>query len=1070
MKHVFGTLFLILFCFFSYTQESFNGKVLDNTNREPLPGVQIREKNTNNSALSSTDGSFSIELSSDTATLVFSLATYKTLEINIQDYKGSIFFLESVNNDLDQFVLTAEGKEQDKDELGYAVQEIQGDNLSEAPSVNFVDNLAGKVAGVTVSQGATGVGSTSKITIRGESSFTNNNPLFVVDGTPINNNSIVNFTTDAAAGFQEVDFGNGGMEINAEDISSLTVLKGPSAAALYGTRANNGVIVIKTKNGGYKPGLGVSFSTATYVDRPFKLPVFQNKYGQGNSGEFEFVDGLGGGINDNISYSWGPMLDAGILIPQFDSPVTLADGTVVRGGDVAVHGGLPITATPFNSYPNNLRNFYEYGITTVNNVAISNGFENGSFRLSYTDFKSNSFIPGVDLNRNTVFASMNFYPSERLSVHSSLFYIHSNSGNRPSNGYGSENINYSLVAWGPRSLNISAMEDYWQPGLENIQQYSFNYTYFDNPYFLLYENTNSFNRNRVFGNVAAEYDLSDHFSLAFRTGMDNSAEKRYFKRHFSTNRFKNGAYAEQDVSFIEMNTDLRLNYFWKNDKIKLNASIGANRMDQHAVNNQTQTTSLAQPGVFSFNNAASPIEVFQTGGRKRINSVYSLVNIGFKDIVFVNLTGRNDWSSALASETNNAVGFFYPATSVSYLLSNHFELPDMISFLQIRASVAQVGNDTDPYQTSTAYVSQTSFNSQPTFSASNLIPNQNLLPEKTSSYELGAQIELKERISLDLTYYNATTKNQIIALPVPISSGASERVVNGAQVNTQGIEALLSYEIIRKENLKWFTALNFSKNVSTVSDLPEGVDRLTLGYAAVYDNQNQRVWFQVEEGGRIGDMYGTGYLKNENGRFVIGTDGKYIIDDSLKKIGNYNPDFILGWSNSIHYKNWDINFLFDWRQGGELVSRTLSLAAVGGQLIETEDRPENGIIADGQVNVGTDDNPIWEENTTAVSAETYFRQYYDRNHEENNTYNASYFKLRQFSISYTISGSKNNGFFKTGNDLKISLIGRNIFAFSHIPHFDPEQLAVQGNNFVSGVEDMSYPTARSIGLKLNYNF
>jgi len=277
--------------------------------------------------------------------------------------------------------------------------------------------------------------------------------------------------------------------------------------------------------------------------------------------------------------------------------------------------------------------------------------------------------------------------------------------------------------------------------------------------------------------------------------------------------------------------------------------------------------------------------------------------------------------------------------------------------------------------------------------------------------------------------------------------------------------------VFTEKELKWNTQFNFSQNVSTVETLPEGAGTITLAYSRVYDNVNQTVYFQVEEGGRIGDMYGTGYARNENGDFIIdATTNNYVADNALIKLGNYNPDFMLGWNNNFSYQNWNLNFLFDLRYGGELVSRTQALAGVAGQLAETENRPTEGIVAEGVVNVGTEDSPVWQENTTAIPAETYYRTFYDRNHEENNTYDATYLKLRQFSVGYTFTGGSEKGFMKKGNSLSISLIGRNLLAFSQIPHFDPEQLAVQGNTFVSGVEDMSYPTARSIGLKLGYNF
>ena len=1072
MYQIYLSCFLFLVTSLGIAQ-NFNVSGIVSDEGETLPYASIKEKGTTNSTYSDSLGRYSFNVSSDTSTLVFQFFGYKTLEQKINGRNQVNANLKISEVQLNEVVITALGIKRESKALGYATQELREEEVAEIKSPNFVDNLAGKVAGVTVSQGATGVGSTSKITIRGEASFTNNNPLFVVDGTPINNNTILNETNEAAAGFQEVDFGNGAMEIDADNVASVTVLKGPSAAALYGTRASNGVIIITTKDGSdaYKPR--VSYSSSAFVERAFQLPKFQNKYGQGNSGEFEFVDGLGGGTNDNITYSWGPRLDQGLLIAQYDSPVTLPDGSVVRGGDVAVHGGVPITPSAFESHPDNLKNFYQTGLTLINNIAVSSGFDEGHFRLSYTDMRSESIIPGVNLDRKTLGARLTFNPIEKLQIGTSLHYVNSQSDNRPSGGYGSENTNYSLVAWGPRSLNIENLEDYWQPGLEGVQQYSFNYTFFDNPYFILLENRNAFNRDRLFGNISAKYNFNKKLSVAVRSGMDYSDELRTFRRAYSTNRFRVGAYAEHDVFYRENNTDILINYKEDvNKDIAVDFSLGANRLDQHASSVQTQALSLAQPGIYNLSNAASPLEVFQTTSRKRINSIYGLVKLSYKNFLFVDVTGRNDWSSALATpESTDNISFFYPSISTSYILSNTVELPSVISFAKLRASWAQVGNDTDPYQTTTSFVAGTAYNSQPTFSANDLIANSNLVPEQTSAVEFGTDVRFfNDRLRVDLTYYNAVTKNQIISLPVPISSGYNEQVVNGGQVRSKGFEAILGVTPVKTKRFTWNAIANFSRNVATVEELPDEAGRITLAYSRVYDNVNQTVWFQVEEGGKIGDFYGTGYLKNENGDFVVGDDGKFIVDNRLQKLGNSNPDFILGITNNFQLNNWDFGFLVDWRQGGEIVSRTLALAGVGGQLLETEDRPEEGIVAEGVVNVGTDDNPIWEQNTTAVSAETYYRQFYDRNHEENNVYSATYLKIRQLSIGYTFDLNKDKGLFQAGRKLRLSLIGRNLYAFSKIPHFDPEQLAVQGNQFVSGVEDMSYATARSFGIKLDYQF
>ena len=1063
MKHIF--MWMILFVTsISFSQIKISGTITDKITGDGIPSVTISTSKENGTT-SSIDGTYSITVQDKNQILTFSYLGYKSQKIKADNQTIINIQLEEIETNLNEIVVTALGLNRKTKELGYVVQELKTKDLTEVKTANFLDNLSGKLAGVTISQGATGVGSSSKITIRGEASFSNNNPLFIVDGTPINNNTVFNFTNEAAAGFQEIDFGNGAMEVNPDDIESVTVLKGPSAAALYGTRASNGVIVINTKDGSKKKGLGISINSSVTFDSAFRLPEFQNEYGQGNGGNFEYGNGLGAGVNDVISYSWGPRLDAGNLIPQFDSPVNLPDGTFVRGGDNSLYSGIPITPTAFNSNPNNLKDFYQTGLTTINNISINDSFESGSYRLSITNLDSESIIPGVNLDRKTVALKMNFNPTEKTKITSSVNYVNSSSDNRPSNGYGSENVNYSLVAWGPRSLNINSLRDYWQPGLEGVQQYNFNYRYFDNPFFILHENTNSFLRDRVFGNIGIKHNFTENLSISLRSGMDYSSEKRKFKRNFSSNRFANGAYAEHDVFFREINTDFLINYNTNFGDLSFDVSFGGNRLDQKASTTQSQTLNLAQPGIFSLNNAASPIEFFQFNSEKRINSLYGIAKFGYKDYLFVDITGRNDWSSALATPFSvDGTSFFYPSISTSFIASNLTELPKSISFAKLRASVAQVGNDTNPYQTSGAFVSQTAFNGQPTFSNQDFIPNANLKPEITTSYEFGADLRFfKDRLHVDFTYYNATTKDQIISLPIPISSGYNQQVVNGGKVNTTGVEIILGGTPIRNENFSWNTTFNFATNKSVIKDLPQENGRLTLALSRIYDSANQTVYFQVEEGGEIGDMYGTGYLKNENGDFIIKEDGTFIADNTLKKIGNYTPDFTLGWNNSFTYKDWNASFLFDWRKGGEIVSRTRALGNVGGQLAETANR-DTDIVAQG-VNQTTG-----LPNTVAVSPESYYRQFYDRNHEENNVYDASFLKLRQFSIGYTLN--LNEGFLglKDPSTMNFSFIGNNLFVITENPHFDPEQLAVQGNGFVSGVEDMSYATSRSLGFKVGFNF
>ncbi|MEO0734717.1 MAG: TonB-dependent receptor, partial [Bacteroidota bacterium] len=558
------------------------------------------------------------------------------------------------------------------------------------------------------------------------------------------------------------------------------------------------------------------------------------------------------------------------------------------------------------------------------------------------------------------------------------------------------------------------------------------------------------------------------------SGMDYSSEQRRFRRHFSTNRFAQGGYAENDVFYREINTDLLLDYRPQlTGDFSFNLLAGANRLDQRAQNTQAQALTLAQPGIFRLSNAASPVEIFDQTATKRINSIYGLAKIGYRDFLFLDVTGRNDWSSALATPENaDNTSFFYPSASLSFLADRALSLPSSISYLQLRAGWAQVGNDTDPYRTSSIFVAQTPFGGQPTFSEQSVLAAPNLVPERTTSVEVGADVRFfDDRLGLDVTYFDQVTDNQILSLPVPVSSGYRQQIVNGGRVSSSGLEAVLSLRPVWNDNVKWTSRLNFSTNRATVDELPDGTERFTLAYSRVYNSVNQTVFFIVEEGGRIGDIWGTGYLRNEAGELVLNDSGGFIADNNLKKLGNANPDFILGFQNNFRLGNFDFGLLLDWRQGGQLVSRTLALAGVAGQLEETVDRPGDGFIIDGVQLLGTPENPSYEPNETPISAESFYRSFYNRNHEENNVYDASFLKIREVSLTYRLSKEQLADSFLSGLEgLSLSLIGRNLHAFTAIPHFDPEQFAIQGDNLVGGVEDIAYPTARSFGLNLGLTF
>ncbi|MEM9650332.1 MAG: SusC/RagA family TonB-linked outer membrane protein, partial [Bacteroidota bacterium] len=542
-----------LVSFVGYSQTIFSGAVLDENN-VPLPGASVVVQGSNIGVATDFDGNFEIELPDGNQILIVSYIGYISQEYDTSGKTSASIVLQPDSQKLDEVVVTALGIKKEKKRLGYAVQEVQGDNLVTARETNVTNSLAGRAAGVQITGGSSGVGSTSLITIRGEGSLIpdNNSPLFVVDGIPISNRTISN----RAEGNLETDFGNGAQDINPDDVESISILKGPNATALYGSRGLNGVVLITTKSGKNTQGLGISFTQNLTFETALRIPKYQNSYGQGAGGEFAFLDGFGGGTNDNIDESWGPALD-GRLIPQHDSPTTSG----FRAGDFAVRPRNPdgtfadeITPTPWISNPDNIEDFFKTGTTSTTNLSITGGNEFGNLRLSLTNLTSEGILPNTDYDRRTYAFSGSYRLKEWFKVSSSINYVNSNSDNRPNNSYGTENIMY-LWVWFGRQINMNSLRNYWQPGLEGRQQFNYNYNWHDNPYFTMFENTNGFNKDRIFGNVRADIDITKNLSLMLRTGIDYFSELRTGRRAYSTQRFARGQYREDDIFFKEQNTD-----------------------------------------------------------------------------------------------------------------------------------------------------------------------------------------------------------------------------------------------------------------------------------------------------------------------------------------------------------------------------------------------------------------------------------------------------------------------------------------------------------------------------------
>ena len=1075
---------LQLFVLTALAQENtYRSRVVDN-NQLPIPYAAVYEEGTQNYTTTDENGYFELVIPSKRFTLQISSIGFKTLTVQVEDGQlPMILEMTTSQEQLDEVVVTALGIEKDKRALVSAVSTVSSDKLVTVPQTNLVNSLAGQVAGIQITNGSSGVGSSSRIIIRGENSLSGSNqPLFVVDGVPISNEQITSDLVNNGA-LQEVDYGNGSSEFSSDDIESISILKGAGSAALYGARAANGVVLITTKRGNKAKGFGVSINSNFTIETLLTLPDYQNVYGLGFNGAYAFQDGTGAGIGDGGISSYGPRLDAGLLIPQFDSPSVDVNGNPVRAGDVLSRrlpdgSFTPITPTPWVARPDNVRNFFETGITYQNNIAISNTTEKSSTRVSYSNLRNEGIVPNTDLKRDGIALSLDQILSDRLKVNTFVNYINTRSGNRPNLGYGYENVLYGFN-WTGRQANIESLRDYWQAGQTGRQHFDINYLWLTNPYLTLFENTNSFNKNRVLGNVSATYDFSDHLSLKVRAGLDTYNENREFRRAVSTNANPFGSFRKDNVRFNELNTDFLFTYKNNfNEDWYYTLTAGANRFDQKIDYSFAEASQLAIPEIYTLANSRAPLLGNSENLDKRINSVYGTANFAYRNELYVDFTYRNDWSSTLPSGSNS---FGYYSAGLSFIASNAFELPEELSYLKLRLSAASVGNDTDPFQNTQTF--QLNGNYGPNFRVTNetVLKNTNLKPERLDAYELGLEAWfLNGRIQFEGSAYQNVSKDQIISRPISNATGFNSFNENGGKIRTRGLELMLSASPIRTTDFTWNTSVNFSTYRSVVTELPAGVDQFVTATANVFSGSggSNTVFYIAREGGRVGDMYGTGFVQID-GQDLYDANGLPVQDANLRKLGNYNPDFTLGFNNSFSYKNFDFTILFDWRQGGTIVSRTKALGSTSGVLKETllgrEGGSENtqfvdgnGVVGNGVVNVGTLDNPQYVPNTTAVAASRFNNAYYDRGNEASALYDASYVKLRQLSIYYTFPQriTKSLGV----ENLKVGLIGSNLLLFTENPHFDPELNALQERNIVYGVEDFSYPSTRSFGVSLKTNF
>ncbi len=1097
---------LLLYASVSYAQTRVTGRVISGEDGAAIPGANILVKGTALGTITDAEGNFSVEVSSSDAVLTISFVGYKTQDVALAGQTTVDVTLESDAKYLSEVVVTALGIPKEKKALGYAVQSISSESITTARETNVVNQLAGKIAGVTVVGSNSGIGGSSRVSIRGERSvdLNKNQPLYVIDGVPISNG----ITGGSGRGNLEVDFGNGASFVNSDDIESMTVLKGAAAAALYGSRAANGVIIIKTKSGKGSKGLGVEINSNTTFESVLRLPEYQNVYGQGNGngGDFAFVNGGGAGLTDGVDESWGPAFN-GQLYPQFNSPRTLGGQSIpFRGGDLNAPAGSVITPTPWLNDADGVENFFQTGRTLTNNVALVGANEQGDFRLSYTSLDQTGTVPNTDLKRNTVSFGGGFNLSPKFSARAFVSYIKSESDNRPSLSYGTENIMYLFNCWLPRSVNVADLKDYWMPGAEGTRQFNFNYNYHDNPYLTVYENTNGQYVDRLIGNISLKYDFTNWLSLQLRTATDFASERRQYRRAFSTQRFPFGQYREAKVVTEERNSDFLLTF--NKDIVPstftLTASVGGNQLDQKSEYLEINAPQLNIPGIFNLTNFRAPLQSEQTDVRKSINSLYGTAQVGYKNILFLDLSARNDWSSALTlpqALKDAGIGtqdnsYFYSSAAVSAIISDMFQGPEFLSFAKLRGSISQVGNDTDAFTFTQSYNPSDPFGNSQVYGETDRLANFSLKPEISTSYEGGFDIKFfQNRIGLDVTYYHTNTKNQILNIPLSITSGYNSRAINAGEIKNYGVEIMLNVIPVKLDNgFQWNLDVNFSSNRSEVVSLSDGLTNFVMA--------SRRVSIEARVGERMGDMYGIGFARVQNtdsdkpyysangqfvGEMVFDSQGRPIRTSDRIKLGNYNPDWMAGINNMFTYKGFRISALFDIRQGGEVYSETQTVGREGGIIIETLEGRENGyypqasvagdpqllnapegtyVIGDGVVSNG--DGTFSVNETRVLPRQWHSAWTGGRNIAEGVTYDASFVKLREMQIGYTFSDKV---FTKTPfRSVSIAFVGRNLALWTDVPHIDPEVMSYSGGTALPGIEYMSIPSSRSYGFNIGLKF
>ncbi|MBT3423976.1 MAG: SusC/RagA family TonB-linked outer membrane protein [Bacteroidetes bacterium] len=1031
-----------------------SGKVTSAEDGTALPGVTVIVKGTTLGTSTDVEGNYQMSIPEKSTFLSFSFIGKKTVESEIGSRTVINVTMEDDVMNLDEVVVTAIGITKTEKSLGYSATQIGAEEITKANVPSVLNSLQGKVAGVNISSASSNPGASTRVISRGFSSLAGSNQvLYVIDGVPIDNTSLGSSSLNGGT-----DFGNRGNDINPEDIESVTFLKGSAGTALYGSRAANGVIVITTKKGRLAPaGSGkkaaqITFATSAMFDSPLKLPTFQNEYGEGFFGETDLLENT----------SWGP---------KFDGKDRLW-GHVVDNSQ---------KLKPYVALPNNVRDFFDVGQTLTNSLSITNATENSSYYFSYSNVNADGIFPtNVDQYKRNTIALRGFSKlANNFTSSASINYVKKQSSFVPT---GQDQSVYNNIMQTPRDISLLELRDY-QDKFNNLDNYYSLYT--ANPWYTLSEHGNRLNEDRVFGSIGLDYALNDWITSTLRVGSDIANAQIDQWRAITSMEGNNASNSNSDVGRVsnqsffsrEFNTDLLVNFIRDiNEDIEFKGLVGWNVNQRNSKSLFAQVIGLDIPYFYHISNSSATPVVDETTSKRRLMGLFASVDLGYKDYLYLTLTGRNDWSSTLPKENNT---FFYPGANLSFIFTELVDL-DFLPFGKLRAGWAQTGNDADPYDIYSVFVSAGQADgfrnlNYPlagninAFEVSNQIGNPNLQPEITTEFEIGTDLRFfNNRIGVDFTYYNKNITNLIWPVSLAYSTGFSTQVLNLGNITNKGVELLLTATPVKSKDFRWDITFNFTKNNNELVELAEGLDQVSLGGLST-------ITFVAKPGHPIGLIEGIVPLTDDDGNIVVDNNGIPVADEEKEIYGDAQYDYMFGVTNNLKYKNVTFSFLIDVRQGGLMYSRTADIQYFAGTAPQTlyNDR-QPFIVPNSVVQTGTDANgdPVYEENTNAITNDVLYTYWGNGGTMLDRAFviDKSFVKLREVVLSYNLP---NKWFAKTPfSNAQLSIVGRNLLLWTPQDQtfIDPE-LTTFGNDLNADYGEFSAaPTTRSIGGSLKFSF